>query len=525
MANLGSRAISHRWCGLVADGWDGVVAVDPEVRTAAGVVRGGWENAVAVFRGIRYAQPPVGSRRFAPPVPALPWDGVRGALEFGPSVPQAGCAMSSVPDGSDGGSADWLTLNVWSPDLGAAGLPVMVWIHGGKYLEGAASDPHQNGATLAATGVVVVSMNYRVGAEGFAHIAGAPDNRGILDQAAALRWVQDNVAAFGGDPGNVTVFGQSAGAGCIAALLAMPMAAGLFRRAIAQSVPGTYFSERLAAAISAAIAAEIGVRATAVELARISPRALVDATEAIIQRMPEFVDSWGPMALTPTPFSPVVDGVGFPQSPWRALAGGAARDIELLVGHTRDEYSLFNAWRGRAVTDEQVRATLERLAPASDSSGGYRAAYPEATAGQLYELVNSDWLFRMPSQHLADAQLAGGGAAWLYELCWGFNREQGASHSLDVLLVFGTLSVDDVRGHRSARLNAADEVLRVSRDMRTDWVNFAVTGTPGWAPYDPDTRSTRVYTAEPITQPYPEERSRHIWATHRFDTLDLLHSE
>jgi para-nitrobenzyl esterase len=131
--------------------------------------------------------------------------------------------------------------------------------------------------------VVVVSVNYRVGVEGFAHIAGAPDNRGILDQVAALRWVQDNIAAFGGDPGRVTVFGQSAGAGCIAALLAMPMAAGLFRRAIAQSAPGTYFSPRLAAAISATIAAEVGARATVDELARLPPRALTDATDAVIQ--------------------------------------------------------------------------------------------------------------------------------------------------------------------------------------------------------------------------------------------------
>ncbi|MFD0366293.1 carboxylesterase family protein [Nocardia sp. GCM10030253] len=161
-----------------------------------------------------------------------------------------GAALDTSRRNAKAGSA-----NVWSPDLGPAGLPVMVWIHGGKYLEGTSSNPHHDGATLAGAGVVTVSMNYRTGAEGFAHIAGAPNNRGILDQAAALQWVQDNVAAFGGDPGKVTVFGQSAGAGCIAALLTMPLAAGLFRRAIAQSVPGTYFSTKLAAAISATIAA------------------------------------------------------------------------------------------------------------------------------------------------------------------------------------------------------------------------------------------------------------------------------
>jgi len=394
----------------------------------------------------------------------------------------------------------------------------MVWIHGGRYLEGTSANPHYDGALLAASGVVVVSMNYRVGVEGFAHIAGAPNNRGILDQVAALRWVQDNVAALGGDPGSVTVFGESAGGGSVAALLVMPTAAGLFRRAIAQSVPGTYFSEALAAEISAAIAAEIGARATVGELAEIPPRALIDASDAVLQKMPEFVDSWGPMATTPTPFSPVVDGVLLPDAPWRAIAAGAARDVELIVGHTRDEYSLFMP--GGEVTNECVAVTLQRLAPAGGGDA-YRAAYPDATPWQLHELVNSDWLFRMPGQRLADAAHTGGGSTWLYELCWSFNEEERASHALDLLLVFGTLSVDDVRGHRSVLPNAANEVNRVSDQMRGDWVRFATSGDPGWAAYDPGMRATRVYGAEPTTEPYPEERSRRIWREHQFGTLDL----
>lgn len=484
----------------------------PEIRTTAGIVLGRWENAAAVFRGIPYAQPPFGALRFMAPVRAQSWDGVRNALEFGPPVPQAGFAITG---GADDRAVDCLTLNVWTPDPGAAGLPVMVWIHGGGYQEGSSANPHADGATLAGSGVVVVSLNYRVGVEGFAHIVGAPANRGILDQAAALPWVQDNIAAFGGDPGNVTVFGQSAGAGCIAALLAMPTAAGLFRRAIPQSVPGTFFSPQLAAAISGAIAAEVGARASVEELAGIAPRALVDAKDTILEKMPEFVETWGPMALTPSPFSPVVDGNVLPEAPWQALAAGAARDIDLLVGHTRDEYRLFNTQLGTEMTDEQVNITLEWLAPGRD----YRTFYPQATPAQLYELVHADWLFRMPTLHLAHAQHAGGGPAWLYELCWSFNHEQGASHSLDFLLVFGTLHPDDVRKHRSAHPDAADQVTAVSRHMRTDWLNFAANGSPGWSRYHPASRCTRVYTAEPTTQPYPEEPSRRIWSTHQFDTL------
>ncbi|MET8777363.1 carboxylesterase family protein [Nocardia sp. NPDC004654] len=494
--------------------------VEPRVRTAAGFVRGRREGNVAVFRGIPYAAPPFGPRRFAAPVAAQRWDGIRDAVVFGPPVPQAtnrASVMSSVSGRTDDDSDDCLSLNVWSPDLGTARLPVMVWIQGGTYLENNCANPHYDSAKLAASGVVMVSMNYRVGVEGFAHIAGAPDNRGILDQIAALRWVHDNIAAFGGDPDNVTVFGQSAGGACIAALLVMPSAAGLFRRAISQSMPGTYFSERLAAAIGTTIAAELGAKATVDELARIPPRALTEATAAVIQKMPEFVESWGPMALTPTPFSPVVDGAVLPEAPWRALARGAARDIDLLVGHTRDEYRLYTSRPGGAPSDARIAAAFDHLAPTD-----CRTAYPDATPGQRYELLNTDWLFRMPSLHLADAAHAGGGSVWLYELCWSFNREQGASHCLDFLLVFGTLGADEVRAHRSAHPNAANEIAQVSADMRTDWVNFAATGEPGWAPYDPRTRTTRVYDATPTTRPYPEERSRRMWSTHEFDTLDLL---
>jgi para-nitrobenzyl esterase len=480
-----------------------------EIRTAQGVVRGRREGAVAVFRGIPYAQPPVGPLRFRAPVPARPWDGVRDALRFGPVPPSR--------QAEDGGSGDWLTLTVWSPDLGTAGLPVMVWICGGAYLHCDSSNPHCDGAALAAAGAVVVSMNYRVGVEGFAHLTGAPDNRGILDQVAALRWVHDNIDAFGGAPGNVTVFGQSAGAGSTAALLTMPEAAGLFRRAIAQSVPGTYFSTRLAADVSATIAAEVGARATVDDLADLAPRELVRATDAVIRTMRDRSGVWGPMTRTPTPFSPVVDGDVLPQAPWPALADGAARDVDLLVGHTRDEYRLLAAGRDGEVTAEQATAALESLAPGQGAATAYRSAYPDATPATLHELVHADWLMRMPSLHLAEAQHAGGGRAWTYELVWG-PGPAGASHSLDVLLVFGTVD-DDVLRHAP---NAADEAAHLARVMRAEWLRFATTGDPGWPAHAPDDRATRVYDAEPSTLPYPEEASRRIWQEHRFDILDLI---
>ena len=210
--------------------------MESDVRTSTGTVRGRWENGVAVYRGIPFAAPPVGPRRFTPPQPAVPWDGVRDASRFGPPPPQPGRATEGD---------DWLNLAVWTPDPGPSRV-FRLWCGSVVADTSVATPPTRisTGAAVAAAGAVVVSAHYRSGFEGFAHIDGAPENRALLDQLAALGWVQDNIARFGGDPGNVTVLGQSAGAGSIAAMLAMPAATGPFRRAILQSIPATYFTDR-----------------------------------------------------------------------------------------------------------------------------------------------------------------------------------------------------------------------------------------------------------------------------------------
>jgi para-nitrobenzyl esterase len=246
--------------------------VESDVSTSTGTVRGRWEKGVAVYRGIPYAAPPVESRRFTAPQPAEPWEGVRDASRFGPPPPQPG----RVTEGDD-----WLNLAVWTADPGRAGLPVVVWISGGGYLNCDSADPYLTGAAVAAAGAVLVSANYRSGFEGFAHIDGAPDNRALLDQLAALHWVQDNIAGFGGDPDNVTVLGQSAGAGSIAAMLTMPAATRPFLRAIVQSIPGTYFTIDLAAEVAAEICGELGRIASVADLADVAPRDLVAASRTV----------------------------------------------------------------------------------------------------------------------------------------------------------------------------------------------------------------------------------------------------
>ena len=352
-------------------------SVGPHVRLTSGSARGRTEDGLAVFRGMPFARPPVGELRLAAPMPVEPWEGVREAVAFGPPPPQSGVMGAPAVRDTDG---DWLTVNVWSPDPGAALLPVMVWIQGGGYVYGWSGDPLFDGAVLARDGVVVVTFNYRLCAEGFGHFPGAPANRGLLDQVAALRWVQDNIAAFGGDPGRVTVFGESAGAGSIAALMVMPSATGLFQRAIAQSVPGLYFTEALAADIAAVITGHLGLPPSARELARLSPSLLNDAADEVAGKMAAN-PRWGRAAHLKAPFAPVVDGEVLPAVPWQALAGGAASGVELIVGHTRDEYRLFMVVKGELgeITAEQTDAALRLLAP---DPAAYRAAHPAAGANQ-----------------------------------------------------------------------------------------------------------------------------------------------
>jgi para-nitrobenzyl esterase len=494
---------------------------EPEARTAAGRVRGRAEGGLAVFRGMPFAQPPTGPARFAAPRPPAAWDGVREAFSFGSPPPQSS-SYGPAPRPADD---DWLTVNVWTRDPDpAARRPVLVWIYGGAFKVGSADAPGYDGACLAREGgLVLVTFNYRTGVEGFAHLQGAPANRGLLDQVAALEWVRENIAAFGGDPDRVTVFGQSAGAASVAALLAMPRAAGLFGQAIAQSVPGICHSAPLAADIGQAIAAELGLRATTADLSGADPMRLVAAADAVDRKLSQYQDRWGRAAHTASPFAPVVDGEVLPATPWQAVAAGAAREVRLIAGHNRDESRLFLAMSGRlgAITDEEAAQSLRALGPGPDGERAYRAAFPGASAESLYELVQSDWVFRMPTQRLAEAQAAGRGVAYLYELVWAAPANGGilgACHGLDGPLVFGNL--DEGFAARLIGPLPCPAAEEVSAQFRTAWTRFAATGDPGWPAYDPRQRLTRVFGLPPVVTAYPEETSRRLWDDH-FSPLPL----
>jgi para-nitrobenzyl esterase len=502
-------------------------AAAPVVRFGAGAVRGRLEDGLAVFRGIPFAEPPVGDARFQAPRPVRGWDGVREAHDFGPPPPQESGfqgrrGVLETPTGDD-----WLTVNVWTPAPDpAARRPVMVWIYGGAYKLGHAGSPGYDAQHIARDGdLVVVTFNYRVGIEGFTRIDGAPANRGLLDQVAALEWVRENITAFGGDPEQVTVFGESAGAGSVAALLVMPSAAGLFRRAIAQSTPSPFFSDPLAKDIASAIAAEAGLRPTAADLATVDPRQLPTAGETLTTKMHQYEDRWGAVAHTLSPFAPVVDGEVLPTTPWQGLAAGAARDVELILGHTRDEFRLFTVLDGQfgKITEEDAATALRRFGPGPDAEQAYRSAFPDASPGELHERVNSDRVFRMPCIHLAEAQLAAGGRVHVYELTWpapGLGGVLGACHGLDIPLLFGTFTAD-LGNLLFADVVPSSEALALSSRFRESWTAFARTGDPGWPAYDTVRRSVRVLDAEPVVTAYPEEASRRLWEGYAFGPLTL----
>ncbi|MGH1549252.1 carboxylesterase/lipase family protein [Leifsonia poae] len=338
----------------------------PVVVTAAGAVRGRDDGRVAAWRGIRYAEPPTGARRWRAPVPAQPWTGVADAERFGPAAPQRPNPSVPLAPGEPGGprmDEDCLFLNVVRPSADRTdgrSRPVMVWLHGGAYAMGSSSQLVYHGETLAVDGdVVIVTLNYRLGALGFLDLAaaGVPDtetNRALRDVLLALRWVQHNIAAFGGDPGAVTLFGQSAGAGLVIALLASPLATGLFHRAIAQSPPaGSMYGPERSAVVTRRFVEHLGTDAGDVAALRETPvDAIVDAAAAVYTEIPR--EHPGTLAFAP--------GIGddvLPESPLRVLSEGRGLPVPLIVGTNRDEATLFRLMRSPLLPIR--RPALERM--------------------------------------------------------------------------------------------------------------------------------------------------------------------
>lgn len=460
--------------------------------TASGRVRGRRpDRGVVRVLGIPYAEPPFGADRFREPRPRRPWPGIRDCVDHGPVPPQS-AELPGAPRWSPG-DEDVLTLNVWTPEreqgVAERPLPVLVWIHGGAYTFGSGAQPDFDGAALVRAGLVVVTLNYRLGFEGFGHVPAdgadaCPPNRGLLDQIAALEWVRDNIAAFGGAPDNVTVAGQSAGATSVACLMTMDRARGLFRRAIAHSAVGPVFAPELAAHLTRQVAAAAGAPATRAGLTALSAQALVQASDAVVDGYRQD-PSAGRLSWDPVVFGPVADGRLLRAEPLELIAAGAAPDIDLLVCHTTQEYWLLAAVGSctEVTTEEELARFTKDFGLPDSLPAGYRRLVPDAGVRDIQLALYGDRSFGEYSNRLADAQVRAGGRTFLSR----FARQRGGSepgvfawHCADVPFAFGNPDEESVRFLIGGPPTPDDR--RLSARMVAAWAGFAASGDPGWEP-------------------------------------------
>ncbi|MEU3013500.1 carboxylesterase/lipase family protein [Nocardia asteroides] len=471
--------------------------MEPIVTTTSGAVRGRTEAGVTRFLGVPYAAAPVGAKRFQLPEPAPAWDGVREATDMG-----ATCAQSPYPApihaliGSDGiPGDDYLNANVWTPDPAASGLPVLVWIHGGAFVRGSNARAIYDGAAFARDGVVLVSINYRLGISGFAVVDGAPLNRGLHDQIFALRWVRENIAAFGGDPDNVTIFGESAGGMSVAALIAAPQTTGLFRRAIMQSGNGSVAADaRDARNVAAAVAAELGIEPTAAAFGELGPDQLRIAQNAVALALMTDPDPqrWGPsviaQGLSIMSLFPVIDDDIVPGGAAAVLAAHPERAVPLIAGTTADEFRFFTVPTGiaAAVTADTLPFVLTRYGIDPAVAQTYSAGRPDATPAEIFNAILTDWCFRAGTMDFAEANAASA-PTHVYEFAWPTGLPGlGACHVLEVPFVFDALA-----GAHS--LTGPHPPQALADEIHAAWVAFATDGEPGWAAFDSTDKRVRIF--------------------------------
>jgi para-nitrobenzyl esterase len=495
--------------------------------TTTGKLRGLDKHDVLQFRGIPYARV---ADRFRPAEPVEAWQGVRDATEFGPTAPQnPGALESLVGAPSLTMDEDCLVLNVTTPALDDARRPVMVWIHGGGFVSGSGHVAWYNPTRLVATGdVVVVTINYRLGALGFLHLghldgslAGSGSN-GIGDQIAGLRWVRDNVAAFGGDPGNVTLFGESAGAMSIGTLLGTPAAAGLFHRAIAQSGATAHTHGPEAAEwVTERFLSHAGLSPAGADALGDLPLDDLLRAQGAVEGDLASGSAPAPFAGGRLAFQPVVDGTLLPRPPLAAVSAGSAAGVPLVTGTTRDEWNLFHI-RARAtgpLDDAQARRRLARIVGAdrvADVLDTYRTARPAADPDDLVCAVMTDRVFRMPAVRLAEAQHRHAPRVSMYRFDYpssAFGGVLGACHAVEIPFVFGNLD----GGGIELFLGGIDgDARRLSGRCTRAWLGVARDGTPehddlAWPAYDLDRRATCRLDRTPEVVEDPDAELRALW--------------
>jgi para-nitrobenzyl esterase len=504
------------------------------VETTVGRIRGESAGDLHIFRGIPYAAAPVGRRRFAAPTPLAPWSGVRDCTSFGARsiqpatgldlAPEIGALLLLAPPPPM--NEDCLFLNVWTPAPGDGGKrPVMVWLHGGAFISGSGASPLYDGSNLARReDVVVVTLNHRLGLLGYLNLASlggeafaASGNAGMLDIVAALEWLRDNIAGFGGDPGNVTLFGESGGGAKTSVLMAMPAARGLFHKAIIQSGPAV---EMMSPADATAVARRVLEH---LELDSKKPEALLESrVEDLLEAQGVILRSRGPLDFAnrrKIGFNPVVDGRHLPEGPFAPTAPAISAGIPLMIGTNRDEMSLFFGlapW-----LEKPGEADLARLAERVLGGRGpaivaaYRRARPDASPRDLFIAITSDQGMRIPSLVMAERKLAQSAApVYVYLFTWETAVLDGrlkSCHALEIPFVFETVE-------KAARFTGGSAgSLALARTMSRSWAAFARGGNPGhdglpaWPVYSTDRRPTMIFDERCRVEEDPLAEERRAW--------------
>ncbi len=504
---------------------DQIVADSP-----SGPVHGVVSSGVVRFSGIPYAEAPVGPLRFMSPQAVAPWTTPLDASRPGPIGVQAPVpgAFATLVESEGIPGAGLLNLNIWTPGVDDRRRPVIIWIHGGGFAAGAGSDSIYDGSAFARDGVVFVTFNYRLGIEGFLYLSeafpGTPStgSQGVEDQAAALAWVHANIAAFGGDPDNITVAGQSAGAYSVATLLGLPMSRMLIRRAILQSGAADKVISRATAAFAASQFLDVvGEAGRSLESLQALPaQELFAAQSALIRRHLQTRDdpAWEDLRNKSGILRPVWGTPFLPHPPLEAIEHGAIRDVDLLLGTNADENQILFVEKNDMFNTDATSATLRTVFGAhSEAVWETYSARREGVAPELvFGVIEADRTFRIPTIRIAEAQLAAGGAApHMYEFAWpstSFGGRMGAFHLSEVPFVFDSLSAE-----RSRRITGDGAPQALADAMHAAWLAFATSGDPGvpslpsWPSYDEAHRSVMRFDAEPtlIDDPLGEERA--VW--------------
>jgi para-nitrobenzyl esterase len=471
---------------------------DKIIQTAYGKLRGVFEKGIYVYRGIPFAAPPIGNKRFLPPEEPASWEGIRDAAEFGSRPIQQESPIGSTQPTSE----DCLFLNVWAPKYKGKPLPVMVWVYGGAFIMGSSSDSMYDGRVFAEDGgVIFVSMNYRLGIFGFLHlgeIAGekyaSSGNCGLLDQIAALRWVKKNIAAFGGDPDSITVFGESAGAVSVSSLIVMPEANGLFNKAIIQSTSDPAYRLEKASTVANQV----------LDLLKITPEEIEKINDVPAQTLLEVSTK-----IPTSSFWPVIDGVSIPDDPYVLAANGAAKGIPVIIGANKDEYALFAAldmglmqWE----TDDYQNSLKKMFKPVWPEMADYFKNEPMGL--DLYTRIMTYASFINPTLRYT-AALSGHANVWSYLFSYEHPLFK-AGHGIDLTFVWkrvGKESTFQIEGKQGKKL--ADSMFKA-------WISFAVHGNPSirelpeWPRFDIDARKTMIFNAKSEIRSDPQT-DRMLW--------------